>query len=76
MSCLAVSEYEKWLSIVKPQYNDLLSDEYFKWLKDNRGELFEKLKQNYIIQPKVVSQPLDFLAVAATGTDDEEAAPF
>lgn len=52
MSCLAKSEYETWLNLVKNQYNDMLGDEYIKWLKKNREELFEKLKFDFIIKSK------------------------
>lgn len=53
MSCLASSEYDKWIGIIKGQYNDLLSDEFYKWLKDNRECLFDKIKANYIVSPRV-----------------------
>ena len=52
MSCLATSEYEIWLRNVHAQYNDILSDDYIKWLKDNRAELFEKLKADYVIKSR------------------------
>lgn len=52
MSCLAKSEYETWLKNIHGQYNDLLGDEYTKWLKENREVLFEKLKADYIIKSR------------------------
>lgn len=52
MSCLSKSEYDKWLGIVRGQYNDILCDEYIGWLKDNAGHLTDKLKVDYIIRPK------------------------
>lgn len=52
MSCLAKSEYETWLSLIKNQYNDLLADDYIKWLKINRENLFGKLKADFIIKSK------------------------
>lgn len=52
MSCLAKSEYETWLQNIRGQYNDLLGDEYIKWLKENRESLFEKLKIDYIIKSR------------------------
>lgn len=76
MSCLAVSEYDKWLGIVKHQYNDQLSDEYFKWLKENRGNLFEKLKQNYIIQPRSATDSIEFPDMTEMAVDDLDPEPF
>jgi hypothetical protein len=52
MSCLSKSEYEKWLAIVKVQYNDTLADEYFRWLKVGWGNLFDRLKVDYIIKSR------------------------
>jgi hypothetical protein len=52
MSCLSKSEYETWLGLVKPQYNDLLADEYCKWLKSSRTTLFEKLRVNFVVKSK------------------------
>lgn len=80
MSCLASSEYDKWLSIIKAQYNDLLSDEYFKWLKDNRDQLFDKIKINYIINQRQ-EVPADFSAflgsiAAASAHTPDEPPPF
>lgn len=59
MSCLASSEYEKWIGIVKGQYNDLLGDEFCKWLRASREELFDKLKANYIVSSKITEDTGD-----------------
>jgi hypothetical protein len=52
MSCLAKSEYDTWIGLVKNQYNDLLSEEYSKWLKSNRQNLFGKLKTDFIVKSR------------------------
>jgi len=52
MSCLSKSEYDTWIGLVKGQYNDLLSEEYCKWLKNNRASLFDKLKTNFIVRSR------------------------
>ena len=52
MSCLSTSEYITWLGLIKDQYNDVLKDEYVKWLKGNRGSLFDKLKGDFIVKAR------------------------
>ncbi|WP_294336599.1 RNA-directed DNA polymerase [uncultured Sphingomonas sp.] len=71
MSCLASSEYDKWIGIIRSQYNDILSDEYCKWLKSNSGSLFEKLKYNYIVSASEL-EPDD--AAILDGNSEEDVA--
>lgn len=52
MSCLAKSEYEAWIGLVRNQYNDLLSEDYCKWLKSNRADLFNKLRTDFIVKSR------------------------
>ncbi len=69
MSCLAKSEYDTWIGLVKNQYNDLLSDEYSKWLKLNRTNLFSKLKTDFIVKSRQES-------LAELFDDLDEETPF
>jgi hypothetical protein len=68
MSCLAKSEYETWLGLVKDQYGDVLRDEYIKWLRQNRTSLFEKLRTDFIVKPREQTDgepPIDFESLFA-----------
>lgn len=51
-SCLSTSEYKTWIDSIKNHFNDPNAEIYRKWLTSNQDELFNKIKENYIIKTK------------------------
>ena len=51
-SCMSRSEYATWLDTIKDHYDDPFAPTYLKWLKDNQGNLYEKIREDFKIQSR------------------------